>query len=74
MAKHMIMDHTGHSVVEYDLSNDAQVAEAMARFEALIKEGKTAATRKAGETDYSVIKRADQQQDETLFVPHMQGG
>lgn len=74
MAKHLLMDSTGHSVIEFDKTNDAATKEAMERFNALIGSGHTAATRKAGETDYTAIKRADQQQDETLFVPQMRGG
>lgn len=74
MAKHFIMDYTGHSTVEFDKLDPAQLKDSMDRFEALLKNGHTAATRKAGETEYTVIKRPDQEQDETLFVPHMRGG
>lgn len=72
--KHLILDHTGHSVIEFDKTNDAEVKDAMARFEKLLKGGHTAATRKTGETDYKVIKDPAEQQDETLFVPQMRGG
>ncbi len=74
MAKHFILDHTGHSMVEFDKLEPAQLKEANDRFEALSKNGSIAATRKAGSTDYTVIKDPSQQQDETLFVPHMSGG
>ena len=72
--KHFLMDHTGHSTIEIDKSNSVELEAAMARFAELTKSGHVAATRKAGTTDYTVIKRADQQQDETLFVPQMKGG
>lgn len=74
MSKHLVMSRSGHDVIEFDKANPAEVEEAMARFEALIKEGHTAATRKTGETDYTVIKDPNKQQDETLFVSPMQGG
>jgi len=69
--KFSIMDTTGHSTVEF---TDEQKAEADAKFRALIGEGKTAATRKAGETDYKVIKDPAKIEDETLFVPQLRGG
>ena len=36
--------------------------------------GHAAATRKTGESDYTVVKNFKDTQDETLFVPAMQGG
>ena len=74
MRKHLIMDPTGHSTIEFDASNTVELDAAMERFTALIKSGHAAATRKAGETDYKVVKKFDQTQDETLFVPAMKGG
>jgi len=72
--KHLIMDATGHSTIEFNPLDSGQASEAMERFRALTGNGHVAATRKAGETDYQVIKTPDQQQDETLFVPQMRGG
>lgn len=69
--KFYIMDYTGHSTIEFSAE---QKAEADAKFKALIEEGKTAATRKAGATDYAVIRDPGQVQDETLFLPHLKGG
>lgn len=74
MAKHFVMDYTGHSTVEFDKLDPVELTTANDRFEALIKQGHVAATRPAGGGDYSVIKDPSQQQDETLFVPHMRGG
>jgi len=74
MAKHFLMDHTGHSTVEFDKLDPVELKAANDRFEALIKNGSIAATREAGATEYEVIKRSSQQQDETLFVPQMRGG
>lgn len=72
--KHFIMDDTGHSTIEIDKDNSVELDAAMARFAELTGKGHTAATRKAGETDYKVIKNPADQQDETLFVPQMRGG
>lgn len=75
MAKHLIMNHMGHEVIEFDKADDKAVAEAMARFHELVGEHKhTAATRKAGEADYTMIRNPEDQQDETLFIPQMRGG
>lgn len=75
MAKHLIMDHTGHSTIEFDRANQAERDAAMARFAALVGEQKhLAATRSAGETDYAVIRRFEDERDETLFKPHNVGG
>jgi hypothetical protein len=64
------MDHTGHSTIDI---TDQNVA--MEKFNDLVKNQKmTAATRNAGETDYTVVKDPNDLKDETLFVPHMQGG
>jgi hypothetical protein len=74
MATHKVMDHTGHSVIEFDKNNTVELSEAMARFTALTGNGHTAATRKAGDPDYTVTKTFDPTADETLFVPALQGG
>ena len=75
MAKHLVMDYTGHSTIEFDKADPKMLEEANARFMELVEEKKhTAATRKAGDSDYEVIKSPDQQQDETLFVPRLRGG
>jgi hypothetical protein len=75
MATHIIMDHSGHSTVAFDPKNDAQVTEAMARFEKLVGEDKhIAVTRNAGESDYTLARSFKDTKDETLFRPQMQGG
>jgi hypothetical protein len=74
MAKHFIMNYFGHSTIDFDTADPAMLKEANDRFEALIKEGHIAATRKTGESDYTLIKTPGQQQDETLFRPQMVGG
>ena len=74
MAKHLIMDYSGHSTVEFDKMDPVELKAAQDRFVALVGDGHTAATRKKGETEYTKINKPNQEQDETLFVPHMQGG
>ena len=74
MAKHYVMDETGHSTIEFDATNTVELADAMARFKALTGTGHIAATRKAGDTQYVVRKEFDASADETLFVPQMRGG
>jgi hypothetical protein len=73
--KFFVMDHTGHSTIEFDPENTIDTDEAMARFDQLVGEQKfTAATRKKGETEYRKIKSSGEIQDETLFIPALQGG
>ena len=74
MAKHLVMDPSGHSVIEFDNSNWADTKVAMERFTALTGSGHTAAVRKAGETDYTLTRSFDPTADETLFVPQLKGG
>jgi len=74
-----IIDHTGHSTIDIDdakANGDTvlSVADAMAKFNALIGDGKTAATRKTGDASYKVTRTFDPTADETLFIPRMQGG
>jgi hypothetical protein len=69
--KFNIMDHTGHSTVEF---TEVQKADANAKFTELLAEGKIAGTRKLGDTDYQKVKSFEQVQDETVFTPARQGG
>lgn len=73
MAKFFVHDHTGHTVLEYDLKDHPQVKEAMEKFEELIKGG-AAGTRKSGEKDYKQVRGFNQIEDETVFLRAMQGG
>ena len=74
MAKHLVMDPSGHSTVEFDQSNTVELGEALARWTALTSTGHTAAVRKSGETDYTLTRSFDPPADETLFVPQLKGG
>lgn len=74
MRVQQVMDLSGHTTFAFDETNTVELNEAMSRFEMLTKNGHAAATRKAGERDYTVTKTFDPTADETLFVPAMQGG
>lgn len=74
MAKHLIMDHTGHSTVEFDPSKTVDLREAMERFERLTKSGHAAAVKNPGDAGYKLTRTFDPTAEETLFVPQMQGG
>lgn len=74
MRYHKIMDHSGHTTIAFDETNTVEVSEAMARFEALTRDGHTAGTRKAGEVDYTVTKTFDPTADETVFLRPKAGG
>lgn len=71
--KFQIMDQTGHTTMEF-LSDDAGVKSAMEKFEQLVAEGKTAATRKKGEMGYTVTRTFCETADEVLFQPQLVGG
>lgn len=71
--KFQIMDQTGHTTMEF-LSDDAGVKNAMEKFEQLVAEGKTAAVRQKGESDYTVTRKFDATADEVLFQPQLVGG
>ena len=74
MAKHLVLDATGHTTTEFDPSNTVDLGEALARWTALTSTGHTAAVRKTGETDYTLTRSFDPTADETLFVPQLRGG
>jgi len=69
--KFYVMDHTGHSTLEFSA---AQKAKAQKTFDALLAEGKIAGTRRAGETDYVKVKAFSELADETTFTPPRVGG
>ena len=69
--KFFVMDRTGHTTHEFTKAQKAEAAELFAK---LLKEGRTAATREAGKSDYTVIRKPSQVQDETVFIPQLVGG
>lgn len=69
--KFHILDHTGHTTVEFKPS---ETKEAMEKFAELIDEGKRAGSRKEGQEDYTLTKSFDPTADEHVFIRPMQGG
>ena len=75
--KFYVMNRTGHTTIELSRSptlTPTQKAKADKLFAKMLAAGMTAATRKAGTRDYTVIRDPNQVQDETLFVPRLKGG
>ena len=71
MLKFHVMDHSGHSTIEF---TSEQKAEAQAKFDELLAEKKIVGTRKTGEQDYKAVKAFSELQDEAVFTPARQGG
>jgi hypothetical protein len=76
MARHIIMDSSGHSTIEFDKTNAADLAEAERRFRKLTAKGFLAAEQKGGgqhrisEGD----RKFDPDAEETIFIPALKGG
>jgi hypothetical protein len=62
------MDVTGDTRHTFDPNDASAVAESMARFQALIKAGYTAAKR-TGDGTFTMIREFDPTTRETLFIP-----
>jgi len=77
MARHIIMDSSGHSVIDFDPSNTTDIAKAKRRFEKLIAKGFLPAERKSG-GKHHVPNRSERvfnpDAEETLFIPSLRGG
>jgi hypothetical protein len=73
MSVHIVMDHSGDSRFEFDPADQAAVAEAMERFNALTGRGYTAAVR-TGAGTVRKLTAFDPAATETLFKPRIVGG
>lgn len=73
MAKQTIMDHSGHSVHEFDPADKLSTEQAEARFQEFLGKGFTVA-KKAQDGKFHVTKTFDPTAEETLFIPRLQGG
>ena len=73
MAKHHIMDQTGHSTIEFDQKNTVELKEAMERFDDLVKKGYAPAV-KGEDGKHRVTRTFDPSAEETLFQPQLVGG
>ena len=73
MPKQTIMDHTGHSVHEFDSNDKIAIKLAEERFKEFAAKGFTMA-KKNGEGKFTVTRSFDPTAEETLFIPQLQGG
>ena len=74
MAKLEVIDHTGHTTIEFDKLDPAQKRAMQDKIAEVLDKGGVAATRKAGQKDYKVIRDPAQASDETLLSPQYRGG
>ena len=75
MAKHMLMDDTGHTTIEFSKLDPVALDAAMERFRHLTKDlSWRAGTRAKGETEFHLIRGFNETSDETLFFPAFKGG
>jgi hypothetical protein len=72
--KMLIMDHTGHTVEEFDTKTKDGLAEAMARFEMLVKEHKNTPAKLKADGNHVVDRKFDPNAEEYLFVTPLKGG
>lgn len=68
-----IMDHTGHSTVEFDKANVVSLQKAMRRFDELMAKGHTAAVR-TGPGELKQVRAFDPNAEETVLTPPLVGG
>jgi hypothetical protein len=77
MARHIIMDSSGHSTIEFDKTKPSDLAEAERRFQKLIAKGFLAAE-EMGDGKHRVLAEGDRTfnpaAEETIFIPALKGG
>ena len=76
MARHIIMDSSGHSTIEFDKTNTSDLTEAERRFRKLRAKGFLAAQQE-GNGKHRVLagdSRLDPDAEETIFIPALKGG
>lgn len=70
-----VLDQTGHSTLEFDLSKSDEVSLAMQKFDELVKEKKYGAAKRDPATGNLVkVKAFDPSADEIVMHPHLVGG
>ena len=77
MARHIVMDSSGHSTFEFDPSRLADLTEAELRFNRLVEKGYVPAALTGDGTH--LVQPKDRRSfnpgiDETIFVPAIRGG
>ena len=77
MARHIIMDSSGHSTIEFDKTKPSDLAEAERHFQKLIAKGFLAAE-EMGDGKHRVLTEGDRTfnpaTEETIFIPALKGG
>ena len=77
MPRHIVMDPSGHSTIEFDRSNTTDLAEAERRFNKLVAKGFIPAESR-GEGKHHLPDRGERKFDpdseETIFIPALKGG
>jgi hypothetical protein len=73
MSRQIVVDATGDTRHEFDVKDEAAVAEARKRFQDLTDAGFIAAKR-TGIGTSELIRQFDPTAEETLFVPRLVGG
>jgi hypothetical protein len=77
MARHIIMDMTGHSTIEFDRTAATDLADAERRFNKLVARGFIPAEARGGGRHLVPRKEKrvfDPRSDETIFIPALKGG
>ena len=77
MARHIIMDSSGHSTIEFDKTSAKDLAEAERRLRKLAAKGFLAAEQIGG-GQHRILTEGDRKFDpdaeETIFIPALKGG
>jgi hypothetical protein len=77
MARHVIMDPSGHSTFEFDPHNTVALTEAERRFKRLVAKGYIPAEQR-GEGQHHVWGKGQRSfnpnVEETIFIPALKGG
>jgi hypothetical protein len=74
MGVQIVMDRSGDTRHEFDLSNDTAIALAEARFRELTGRGFRAVALGNNGTPGELLRAFDPNVEETLFIPQLQGG
>ena len=77
MARHTVIDPSGHTTFEFDGTNTTDIAEAERRFKKLVAKGFIPAERRGGGKHHvpEQSKRVfDPNSEETIFIPALKGG
>jgi hypothetical protein len=74
MAVQIVMDQTGDTRHEFDPGDRAATMLAEKRFDELLKQGFWAVALASGGHPGRVLRQFEPDVEQTLFIPHLQGG